>query len=648
MKNPKQFIGEYEAEVFILIILTIWMIGASGFMNALELNWSLKNAADACYLSLQLFVMNSGAMDIRQYSYELEFARWSAPLCLAAATIRTVLMLAKERKNKFRLRFMRDHVVICGLGAKGAILASDLAKKGRPLVVIDADSSNPLREAVANWGGIVLIGDATDPVLLERARIHRASSLVALTGQDEVNLRIAQISLQIMKEHIDGMLECLVHVHNADLRRLFYDHTLFDKTYASFDARLFDCYEKGARKLLQSHFASHLANVGAERTEFRQHHLLLVGFGWLCRSIAVQAARTGCYPDGKKLRVTIIDLQAEFLSKKLKKEILEIDQLLDIRFYSLDARLLPLRLQDLYALPFHVPGIDDPLEPSPIPGGIDMAFVGLGNDLLEYAASRDLSRWFLDRSKPPEIIFCPSEANGFAKLISEEPIMTGNVVIRAYRMLEEVCSFDAIVNPQLELLARTIHYDYVYKELGKIKESNALEKTATQGKVLWEKFQGFMLDFSDLTRNSEAMKKMLPQFTELSGNPCVTPWEALSEEMKDANREQAEHICVKLGLIGCTMVDEIGKKEPCEMTSEETNMLARVEHARWMSDKIMQGWKYGKTRDNIKKINPLLVPYDDLEQSEQDKDIEAVRNIPRLVALLGKFVVRGPSTSQTQ
>jgi hypothetical protein len=41
---------------------------------------------------------------------------------------------------------------------------------------------------------------------------------------------------------------------------------------------------------------------------------------------------------------------------------------------------------------------------------------------------------------------------------------------------------------------------------------------------------------------------------------------------------------------------------------------AKQSHENWKSTKERQGWQYGQERDNKKKTNPLMVPFEDLSQ----------------------------------
>lgn len=45
-----------------------------------------------------------------------------------------------------------------------------------------------------------------------------------------------------------------------------------------------------------------------------------------------------------------------------------------------------------------------------------------------------------------------------------------------------------------------------------------------------------------------------------------------------------------------------------------------AQHDRWISEKIAAGWKYGRTKNAVKKTHPLMVAYSKLPEIERRKD----------------------------
>ena len=54
---------------------------------------------------------------------------------------------------------------------------------------------------------------------------------------------------------------------------------------------------------------------------------------------------------------------------------------------------------------------------------------------------------------------------------------------------------------------------------------------------------------------------------------------------------------------------------------ERPDSTPEQNHDNWMKMKISQGWIYGEVKDFTKKTHPDLVPYNNLPEIEQKKDI---------------------------
>jgi hypothetical protein len=63
-------------------------------------------------------------------------------------------------------------------------------------------------------------------------------------------------------------------------------------------------------------------------------------------------------------------------------------------------------------------------------------------------------------------------------------------------------------------------------------------------------------------------------------------------------------------------------------------LLARNNHDVWAKRRMEEGWQWGPQRDDIKKETPMLIPYDELPESEKQYDRDnAVEALKTIVAL---------------
>ena len=124
-------------------------------------------------------------------------------------------------------------------------------------------------------------------------------------------------------------------------------------------------------------------------------------------------------------------------------------------------------------------------------------------------------------------------------------------------------------------------------------------------------------------------------------DPSVTEWEKLPANLKESNRQQADGIFNKLSQIGCT-VHKIGNRQATliQFTDDEIETMAAMEHARWNVERFLDGWQWDKKRDITKKTSPYLVGWSELPEDIRERDKEAVRAIPELLAAVGMEVYR--------
>lgn len=74
---------------------------------------------------------------------------------------------------------------------------------------------------------------------------------------------------------------------------------------------------------------------------------------------------------------------------------------------------------------------------------------------------------------------------------------------------------------------------------------------------------------------------------------------------------------------------------------ELTEEMARNVHEVWAAARMAQGWRYGESRDDIKKTHPGLVPYEELPEEEKEYDCRTAVETLKLIMKLGYKIVKG-------
>jgi len=162
---------------------------------------------------------------------------------------------------------------------------------------------------------------------------------------------------------------------------------------------------------------------------------------------------------------------------------------------------------------------------------------------------------------------------------------------------------------------------HVYAELfSKLMIMDVLfgEKREELARIIHNSFLG------DLKKSKEKRPK---------DDPAIQPWDALREDYKESNRQQADNIPRYLHAIGYGFFPFVGREAvKVKLSSDEIERMAKMEHDRWVVEKVATGWKYGRKKDIKRKNHPCICDWDKLPKKEQDKDRHTVRRFPDYLA----------------
>jgi hypothetical protein len=204
-----------------------------------------------------------------------------------------------------------------------------------------------------------------------------------------------------------------------------------------------------------------------------------------------------------------------------------------------------------------------------------------------------------------QIVVCTSQADGLARLLPPAGPGAPFEPVVVLALAQEACTIDLVDRGIYELLGRAIHENYCAER----------------------RRDGTLPD----------------------DDASLAPWPDLAESLKDSSRSQAEHIGVKLRIIGCDLVPTDGPApDDFAPTDAEVERLARMEHDRWSDERRAAGWRQGPERDPVARTTPYLVGWDELSEEIRDRDRETVRGLPRVVSAAGFRIVRlGPSVASS-
>ena len=99
-----------------------------------------------------------------------------------------------------RVRHLRNHVIVVGLGSFGIRVVSDLTAAGYDVAVIERDENNRFLSSAEELDVPVIFGDATLHQTLEAARIDRARAVAVLTQDDMANIETGIVLREMLGE----------------------------------------------------------------------------------------------------------------------------------------------------------------------------------------------------------------------------------------------------------------------------------------------------------------------------------------------------------------------------------------------------------------------------------------------------------------
>lgn len=570
------------------LVVAIWILslilGYIGFYRFFEAEGTSLTKIDVVYRAVQLIALESGAVE-GHVPWQLNVARFLMPALAAYAAIQALIAIFSKQWQMLMIRFYKNHVVVCGLGERGLRLAKDFSQHGYRVVVIEGIKDNNLVELCRKQGIAVLFGDATKSALLRRAGIQKARFLVAVCGDDGTNAEIALKARDIVRSRKGHDLTVFVHMIDLELCNLLRGWELSAQA-RSFRLEFFNVHERGARHMLATYasFGTRVLNGHAR--------MLIIGLGKLGRSLLVKAARDWYMkklPENNRLRISVIDKNAGSKVKLLHMQYPQLEKACEIETWQIEEN------DPDFETGSFLFDQDGQLR-------VEVIFICFDDDVQALVSALTLYRKTREHNIP--IIARMSQESGLAAMIRDERYSLGFEHVHTFGLLDQTCNLELILGGTHEVIARAIHEDYTENQ------KRAGENART--------------------------------------NPSLVDWDELPDTLKESNRHQAAHIEVKMKAIGCG-IQPLNDWEAASFRFEpgEIELLAELEHQRWMEERLQNGWKYNPgPKDIAKKTSPHIVPYEELSWELKELDRNMIRNLPSFLARAGFQIYRRNGNGQ--
>ena len=207
-----------------------------GSMGYVLMGW---NPIDALYMVvITMFGVGYGevqpidSMTLKVYTILLIFSGSFAVIYTASGIVSFITegqlkAALGERRMSQGIRTQRNHVIICGFGRLGQILARELQKAGTPFVIIDNDEQR--RENAEEHGYLVLVGNAIEEDTLRMVNIERAAVLATVLPSDADNVFIT-LTARTLNEDITIIARGEVATTESKLRQAGANHVILPAT----------------------------------------------------------------------------------------------------------------------------------------------------------------------------------------------------------------------------------------------------------------------------------------------------------------------------------------------------------------------------------------------------------------------------------
>ncbi len=636
MKDDSSQKGWQFNLIVILILLTV-LLGLYSFCKVFPGYPFMRKL----YYTFQLFSMESGdrlyengpqPLNVR---VAFNIARFSA---IAAIFITIIVALLSVLKSKYyisKVRHMKDHTILCGLGNLGNAFASNIGDKSK-LVIIESDANNESLLRLTKEGVKVIEANALDITVLGNAGIRNAKCMLALTGNDFDNMSVLNnafkllgkdekaqnrvclacnidsrnLKTAVIKEWINqkgtdttDLHGTVAHFYETALKilaqkyktdgpesRLLQEYSMLKEEISGFDPsgnipeplpgfiRLFNINQLAARYIFINYPPDRYRQITSVKD--KEMEILILGYSPLGEELFKLFVQNCHFINKKSTKLTIICIDGNEVNERIVSKYPNVRNAIDLKIIEYNPHHIDTRFVNSNNL-----------------ADVDAIYVCSMEDRFQASYSSRA----LELYKRDVYIVRPFYRNTILNIIENKNR------VHSFYIYEKVSKTGIIKDDIFDSRARAFHNRWL-----KIALNDYIKKV-------------------DLAVES-GRDVPKPKAT-------FVPWDSLEEEIRDDNRSVVDHLNVKLRSAGQLknpeyfnhpeedkQIDYSFLKDQCIVDS-----LAETEHRRWMANKYLYGWEYGPVRNDIQKIHSCMKDYSDLDHEIKEYDLMQVSDMKDII-----------------
>jgi len=428
--------------------------------------------------------------------------------------------------------------------------------------------------------------------------------------RESLNLQCFKIIRDILSAKAKGnttIKNCFVQFENYREYQIAQNFDLTDEEKELIDFKPINVYEEWSRRILSdlnmcmlgynSSSGNRFIPIPAEEIGIhgsKYLHLFIIGFEEMGRVFATHAARTLHFPNLSTTKITIIDPEVH-------------DQ------FNLFSSQFP-GYKDMYDIQFNL----------------------LAEDIFSTNARTFIENTVQDQNTVPYIMICLKDSEHALTVGMSLPLAVYKTRTPVTIRYSQHKGISELIRPNLSTKNKTTknaQYDSV--RFWGINDAPYFDE---KGLALRERF-------SISAHNAYLKQQNSKSQNEININ-AKDEYQRLKSTYKWANRYFADSFQITLRSVGLTIIEKTTPYDQSQyekVTEFDNNMLenlAKTEHARWIAERVMNGWVYGEKRDNTFKIHPMITPWENLDYETRDYDFGLIKNMILALNEAGFMVVK--------